>query len=763
MSAVLDLVLYHECLYGFEGMKLRFGWFGPRFVLKSDEFEAQNLEVHEKNRTFAGEMLSFASYFPITSPTVIFFVVLLIILFAPIIMGKLRIPHIIGMVLAGVLIGQHGLNILVRDSSFELFGKVGLLYIMFLAGLEMDMESVKRNSRRFLIFGLLTCFVPLVLTYFMAIWLLSYSPTASFLLGCIMASNTLIAYPIITRYGLQRDSSVMLSVGSSMISLFMALLILAALAASYGEKVGIGFWILFMLKFCVFCVGSAWLIPKLTRYFLRRYSDAVMQFIFVMAVMFLSAALSETIGVEGIVGAFISGLILNRYIPHVSPLMNRIEFIGNALFIPYFLIGVGMLINVGSLFESPRMLWVVALIAFFGTFGKALAAYVSSLLFRLPKVAGHMMFGLTCAHAAGAIAMVMVGMRLEVSPGVYLVNNEMLNGVVIMILITCIISTLMTEHAAQEITLREKQHLKRDAQKDDDEKILLCVKYPEIAPQLLELAIMMRNQKLNRGLVALNVVYDDSNSANNREQGLQLLEQLEQRASASDIPMQTQVRLATNIANGIKHAFREFGASEIIMGMHVHTDVNPKFWGEFIQSLYNGLNRQIVLTRFVQPLNTLRRIQVVVPSRAEFEPGFHRWLTRLARMASNLDCRIQFHGRNESLELIREYINNHHPHVRAEYTFMSHWNELPRLAGNINSDHMFVVITARKGTISYKNALERLPNELMQHFSGKNLMILFPDQHGTQKEESMTFTAAQHQEESSIYNTIARWLNKYRH
>ena len=707
-------------------------------------------------------MLILSSYFPITSPTLIFFVVLMIILLAPIIMGKLRIPHIIGMVLAGVLIGEHGLHILERDNSFELFGKVGLLYIMFLAGLEMDMESVKKNSRRFLIFGLMTCLIPLLLTYIMSRWLLDYSGTASFLLGCIMASNTLIAYPIISRYGLQRNKSVMLSVGSSMLSLFMALMMLAALSASYGTETGILFWLWFMVKFAFFCAVSFWAIPRLARYFLRRYSDAVMQFIFVLAVMFLSAALSEAIGVEGIVGAFIAGLILNRYIPHVSPLMNRIEFTGNAIFIPYFLIGVGMLINVGSLFESSRMLWVVVLIAFFGTFGKALAAYISSLLFRLSKSEGHMMFGLTCAHAAGAIAMVMVGMRLEVSPGVYLVNNEILNGVVIMILITCIISTLMTEKASQEIVLANSQQPLANSRQTDDEKILLCVKYPQIAPQLLELAIMMRNVRLNRGLVALNVVYDDNNASSNRENGLRLLEQLQQRAGAADIQMQTQVRLASNIANGIKHAFREFGCSEIIMGMHVHTDVNPKFWGEFLQSLYNGLNRQIVLTRFVQPLNTLRRIQVAVPSRAEFEPGFLRWLERLARMAGNLDCRIQFHGRQESLELIREYINNHHASVRAEYTLMGHWNELPRLAENIQEDHMFVVITARKGTISYKTALERLPKELMQHFSGKNLMIIFPDQHGTQKEESMTFTAAQHQEESSYYDSIANWINKHR-
>ena len=709
-------------------------------------------------------MLILTSYFPITSPTLIFFVVLLIILFAPIIMGKLRIPHIIGMVLAGMVIGEHGLDILVRDSSFELFGKVGLLYIMFLAGLEMDLESVKKNSRNFLIFGLFTCLIPFLLTYLMSRLMIGYGHTASFLLGCIMASNTLIAYPIISRYGLQRDSSVMLSVGSSMLSLFLALLMLAALSAAYDEDTGILFWLLFLLKFAAFLALLVWSIPRVARYFLRRYSDAVMQYIFVLSVMFLSAALSEAIGVEGIVGAFLSGLILNRYIPHVSSLMNRIEFIGNALFIPYFLIGVGMLINVRSLFDGWHMLWIVTLIAFFGTFGKAVAAYLSSLLFHLPKRAGNMMFGLTCAHAAGAIAMVMVGMHLQVSPGVYLVNDEILNGVVIMILITCIISTLVTQHASEQIILANREHSVDSFHLSaaDDEKIMLCVKYPEIAPQLLELAIMVRNEKLNRSLVALNVVYDDHQEATHREQGLQLLERLAQRAVANDIRLETQVRLATNIANGIKHAFREFGASEIIMGMHVHTDVNAKFWGEFIQSLYNGLNRQIVLTRFVQPLNTLRRIQVVVPSRAEYEPGFHRWLERLSRMASNLDCRIQFHGRNESLALIRQYVNNHHSSVRAEYTYMAHWNELPKLAATIQDDHMFVVINARKGTISYKSALERLPNELQQHFSGKNLMIIFPDQYGEAKEESMTFTAAQHQEESSVYDAIAGWINRKR-
>ncbi len=714
------------------------------------------------------EILSYLTSLHISDPTHIFFVVLLIVLFAPIIMSKLRIPHIIGMVLAGVLIGKHGFDVLERDESFELFGLVGLYYIMFLAGLEMDMESVKKNSRQFVIFGLLTCLVPLTLTYVMSITLLNYSGKASFLLGCIMASNTLIAYPIVGRYGLQRNSSVMLSVGSSMISLFLALVMLAGLAATFSDNSGWLFWVFFALKLALFIAGSLFFIPRLTRYFLRRYSDQVMQYIFVMAVMFLSASLSAAIGLEGIFGAFFSGLILNRYIPKVSPLMNRIEFIGNAIFIPYFLIGVGMLINLRTLSEGPQMWLIVALIAFFGTFGKALAAYLSSLLFRLPKAEGHMMFGLTSAHAAGAIAMVMVGMRLEVAPGVMLVDNLMLNGVVIMILVTCIISSMMTQKAAIDISLSDVAQgtrykvrgARHESSSTDDEKILVCVKYPEIAPQLVYLATLIRNQKLQRELVALNVVYDDQDSEKAREDGQQLLEKLQQQASASEVPMQTQVRLASNIANGIKHAFRETGCSEVVMGMHVHTNVSQKFWGEFIQSLYNGLSRQIILTRFEQPLSTLRLIQVAVPSRAELEPGFHRWLERLCRFAEQLDCRILFHGRKESLNLIEQFINNEHPSVRGEYQFMAHWNELPKLAAGIEPDHLFVVVTARRGTISYKNALDRLPDELTKYFSGTNLMIIFPDQYGDQKEDSMSFTEAQHHEENSIYDLLLRWIHR---
>ena len=686
----------------------------------------------------------------------VFFTVLLIILFAPIVMGKLRIPHIIGMVLAGVVIGPYGFNILERDASFELFGRVGILYIMFLAGLEMDLQDLKNGRHKIGIFSIASFLTPFAMMYVAGIYLLGYTPLASVILSCVMAANTLISYPIITRYGLQKHSTTTISVGASMSSLLLALIVVTAVKGSALGGAGIGFWSLFVAKFLLFCVAIHYILRIATRWFLRSYSDSVMQYIFVLGMMFFSAALSEVIGIDGIFGAFYSGLILNRFIPHVSPLMQRIEFIGNAIFIPYFLIGVGMLINVGLLFDSAHdtttigIIPTVLIIVIVGTLGKAIAAYGSCLAFRLPLHDGHLMFGLTSAHAAGGIAIVMIGMQLNI------IDDNMLNGVVMMILFTCIISTIVTDKAARDIVLKGGLRKSQKNNDSDDEKILIPVKYHETCNTLVNLAIMMRNTELNRGLIALNVVYDGEEAEEDQQKGRELLEKVVRKATEADVRMQTQVRLAANIANGIKHAFKEYDCSEIIMGAHVHDNSRRAFWGEFAQSVFNGLSRQICLVRCVQPLSTLRAIHVAVPSRAEFEPGFYRWIERLSRLAKNIGCRICFHGRMASLNLIDQYITHKHPGVRAEFISMPKWKGLIALMQSVKEDEMLVVVTARPGTVSYKAALNNLPEEMTENYKGNNYIILFPDQFGPAP-DVMTFATAQHTEQMSAYRELVLW------
>jgi Kef-type K+ transport system membrane component KefB len=699
-----------------------------------------------------------SSLFPVTDPTLIFFVVMLIVLSAPIIMGKLRIPHIVGMIIAGVIVGPHGLGILARDSSFQLLGNVGLYFIMFLAGLEMNMGDFRKNRVKTFTHGILTFAVPMAVGYIMNISLLKFSVLTAVLMASMYASHTLLAYPTVLRFGIANQRGVTIAVGATAITDTLTLLVLAIVKEMFNGKIEMLFWVLLFLKMVLVFFVIIFFFPRIARYFFQRYEDNVMQFIFVVAMTFFGASLMEFIGLEGILGAFLTGVVLNRYVPNVSPLMRNLEFVGNAVFIPYFLIGVGMMVNVKVVFSGFSTIIVAAVMIGAALSSKWLAALGTQKIFGLKAVERELIFGLSSARAGATLAIVMVGYNLVFPNGERLFNDDILNGTVILILVTCIISSVTTERCAEKIVLKAGNAMpKKDI--GDDEKILIPMRYPEIAVNLVSLAIMMRNKKLNRGLIGLNVVYDDSDMRYNQERGAKLLSDATKYANSAGVLMQTQVRIAVNIANGIRHAFNEFHASEIIMGMHIHRETSPKFWGEFHQSLFSTLNRQITMARIEQPLNTIRRVQVVVPSRAQYEPGFYRWIERLARLAGNMECRMLFHGREDTLALINEYIQNRHTNVRADYKTMGHWNELPQLAGTINEDHLFVIIAARKGTISYKKALERLPEEITNFFSGKNIMIIFPDQYG-EPVDYMTIAEPQHQEDNSAYSMIRKWIKK---
>ncbi len=698
------------------------------------------------------------SYLPVTSPTMSFFIVLCIILFAPIVMGKLRIPHIVGMVLAGVAVGPHGFNILADDRSMELFGHVGLYYIMFLAGLEMNMGDFRKNRIRTFTHGIMAFIIPMAIGFGLNVTLLEYGFATSVLLASMYASHTLIAYPTVLRYGLSHQRSVTIAVGATAITDTLTLLVLAVVGGLFKGNITGGFWFLLLAKISVVFFVIFFFFPRIARFFFRRHEDNVTQFIFVLAMTFLGAWMMEYIGMEGLLGAFLVGLVLNRYVPNVSPLMTHLEFVGNAIFIPYFLIGVGMMVNVNILFSGLGTLQVATVMIAVALASKWLASLATQKLFGMRAVEREMIYGLSNAQAGATLAAVLVGYNLLLPDGQRVLNDDVLNGTIILILVTCVFSSFTTENAAKRMVLETRATAPQE-DTGDDEKIMIPVRDPATAENLVSMAVMMRNTKLNRGLVALNVVYDDANRLANQEQGRRLMERITKVAAYSDVRVQTQVRIATNITNGIKHAFKEFNASEIVLGMYPGGNRPHKYMGELAQSLYSGLSRQIILVRCLQPLNTLRRIEVAVPSKAEFEPGFYRWLERLARLASNLECRLQFHGRQQTMSLISEYLQNTHPGIRTQYTPMGHWNELPQLASSIDDDHLFVVVTARKGTVSYKAALEHLPDELAANFHGKNLMIVFPDQYG-EAANMMTYAAPQQHEDRSAYAALREWIDR---
>ena len=653
-----------------------------------------------------GDLLDFLGLdisLPIADPTWIFFLVLAIILFAPIVFERLHIPHIIGMILAGVLIGEHGLNILARDSSFELFGQVGLYYIMFLAGLEMNMEDFKNIRFKASVLGILAFIIPMGIGIWTNLHLLGYGLTTSVLLASMYASHTLVAYPIAQRYGVTRQRSVGIAVGGTAITDTLTLLVLAVISGLYKGDVSEIYWVWLILKVVVLGTAIMYIFPRIGRWFFRRYSDGVVQYIFVLAMVFLGAGLMAFVGMEGILGAFIVGLVLNRLIPQVSPLMNHLEFVGNALFIPYFLIGVGMLINVE----------------------------------------------------------VLVGYSIIMPSGERLLNEDVLNGTILLILVTCVVSSFITEHAAKRMAMDEAAAV-GDDKPQQQERFLVPIANPSTLETLMSLALVVRDHKIADNLVALSVINDNNDTIKLELQARRNLERAAQIAASAGVTLKTVSRFDLNITTGIWHTAKENNATAIIIGLHYKASIVDSFFGNMTENLLKNTYLQVMIVRLLMPVNTLRRIVVAVPPKAEFEQGFVKWVTHICRISTQLGCRVYFYGHEQTLEYIRWVIKKKKFTTRARYFDMENWDDLLMLSNRISYDYLFVVVSARRGFISYDNSFEKLPTQIAKYFNNSSIMILYPEQKGDPV-ENLSFSNPHSIAESKYYDKVGNWLSKWLH
>lgn len=515
-----------------------------------------------------------ATHALITDPVLIFFTVLVIILLAPLLLNKLKIPHIVGLIVAGVIVGPHGFNLLENDSSFAIFGQVGLLYLMFLAGLEIDMYHLKLNLKRGLLFGLLTFLMPLVIGTVASVYFLHLGWVTSLLLASMYASHTLISYPVVSRIGITKSPAVLISIVGTIIAVLGALLVLAvAVDINNTGSFSLTGLLELLLRLAIYCIVIVYIYPRITRWFFKQFSDNVTQYVYVLAMVFFSAWLSKIIGLEAVLGAFFAGLILNRYIPNVSPLMHRIEFVGNALFIPYFLIGVGMLINVRVISESST-LFIAANMIVVAIVGKWLAAWIAQKIYKMESIDRDVMFGLTTAHTAVALAVVMIGYKMVLPNGQHLLDESILNGTVLMILITCAIAPMITARAATRVKMRM---LERGEDKEADMtsiptlRTLIPVSNPITASSLVDVALMMKRRANDDSLVSLHVRND--NTSGSLMIGKNALKLAADTAAAVNVRMQTIERYDVNTVTGIVNTVKERDITDVILGIHQRNTV----------------------------------------------------------------------------------------------------------------------------------------------------------------------------------------------
>ena len=697
--------------------------------------------------------------FPITDPTWIFLLVLLIILFAPILLSKLRSPHIIGMILAGLTVGEHGFNILARDSSFELFGKVGLYYIMFLAGLEMNMGDFKETRNKALVLGLLAFIVPIGIGFVANISYLKYSVVTSVLLASMYASHTLVAYPIVTRFGISRHRSVSIAVGGTAVTDTLTLLVLAVIGGLFKGETGGFFWVWLVVK-VIFLGGLIiYFFPRIGRRFFHRYNDNVMQFIFVLAMVFLGAGLMEFVGMEGILGAFLAGLVLNRLIPHVSPLMNHLEFVGNALFIPYFLIGVGMLINLRVIFGHGDALKVAAVMIVMALTGKWIACWLTQKIYKMSVLERNLMYGLSNAQAAATLAAVLVGYNIFLPNGERLLNDDVLNGTVLLILVTCIVSSLITERAARKVAMDDSETGKESS--TATEKILISLANPNTIEDMMNLSLMIRDTKLKDNLLALNVINDNNTISDNlRMRSRHYLEKAAMTTTAANVSLKQLTRYDLNIASGIIHSVKENEVTSIITGLHRKVNITDSYFGILAENLLKGLNCEIIISKFLIPVNTIKRIVIAVPPKAEYEYGFPRWMEHFCRMGNTLGCRVHFFANEKTTARLQAWIKKRYKQVLTDFSLLEDWNDLLVLTGQVSYDHLLVIISARPGTLSYDSSFEKLPRQLGKYFSNNSLIVLYPNQSGEPLDSSF-FSKLYTDTETQHYEKVGKWVYKW--
>ena len=685
----------------------------------------------------------------VTDPVAIFLIVLAIILLAPVILTRLKIPHIIGMIVAGVIVGPYGFDVLDRDSSFNIFGQVGLLYLMFLAGLEIDMYHLRLNLRRGVLFGLLTFFIPMAMGVLASVYILNVGWLTSFLLASMYASHTLIAYPVAARFGITKSPAVLISVVGTIIAVVGALLVLACAVNIHDNGSFQSTRLLWLLgKLGAYCAVVLYAYPRLTRWFFKSYSEKVTQYVYVMVMVFLSAWVAGAIGLEPVLGAFFAGLVLNRYIPASSPLMNSIEFVGNALFIPYFLIGVGMMINVGVIVKGNTLVVAMVMLVV-AIVSKWLAAFIAQKAYGMAAIDRRMMFGLTTAHTAVALAVVTIGYNMILPDGHRMMDETILNGTVLVILVTCALAPICTSEAAAKIKIRMLQN--GDGAEDIPDRTtspipshpvntLIALSNPITAEPLTELAMMMRLRRTGHLADRLHAIHvRNENTPQSKAMGANVLQSAVRTASGADVRLDTIERFDINTVTGIVNTIQERDISHIVVGMHRKTTVIDSFMGQKLDQLLRSTNCMTVISRCFIPLNTITRIAVFVPAKAQYETGFTSWVLATGNLAAQVGCRIIFCCRSEQQAIIRAVIHRAALGIRHEYRNVTDDDDFMLLANRVLDDDLMIVVSARPNSVSYSSHVTETQLLLQKYFQRNNLCLIYPEQFG-QNEQPFSFT-----------------------
>jgi Kef-type K+ transport system membrane component KefB len=629
-----------------------------------------------------------------------------------------------------MIIGPNGLRLIGEktmesEGSIKLFATIGLLYIMFIAGLELDLNQFRKYLKKSITFGVLTFALPLFLGYPICYYVLHLSPMASLLTASMFATHTLVAYPIISKYGLSKHSSVAITVGGTILTDTAVLIILAIISSSTKGNLDFAFWVRLITSLTIFSFIMFFIIPKIARWFFSKLdSEKTSQYIFVLSVVFFSAFLAEMAGVEHIIGAFVAGLVLNRLIPHNSVLMNRVDFIGNSLFIPFFLIFVGMVVDYRAFFQGTWPLIIAAVLTSFAIFSKWLAAYVTQVIFKLSKIERQIIFGLSTSHAAATLAIIMVG--YDGGNGILSIN--IVNGTVLLILITCMTASFVTESAGRKMLIE----MSENSDLDDNETRLrnkhIMVSMNELIGNegLIDFAILVSDPKVINPISVVSVYPNNDQAERMIRKSRKSLEDIVKHFAGHESKINTIATIDYNLSSGISRVSKELVSDIVILNdSRNNKNILKRVVGDDRAHLLDVCDKTIFFCQLDKPSVSYQKIVVVAPLLSEIEPTFSLWVERVLRLSKELSINLELFASATTYERFQKvaYANKLDFNVRLKE--IENLDDFFPLYNN-SKDDLVVFCSARVGSVSYDPMIEAISTKLEKACPNNDLMFIYP-------------------------------------
>ncbi len=657
---------------------------------------------------------------PVNNPVLIFAIILFIILISPVILKKFRVPGILGLIVSGIIIGPNGLNIISDSQAINLFATIGILFLMFIAGLDLDQQQYQRTRNKSLLFGLLTYTVPFLIGLPVCYYLLDFNLITSLMISNMFATHTMVSYPIVTRLGLSRNEAVAVATGGTVITDTLVLFVLAVISGTVTGGSGIHLYVTLLLSFILFLLFMVYVVPPVSRWAFRRLEDDnYSQFIYVALVVFICAVLAEAAGLEPIIGAFAAGFILNTIIPAQSILRNRIDFTGNALFIPFFLISVGMIVDLKVVVAGPLPLIIAATLTIVALAGKWAAAEITSRLLHFSPDQRHLLFGLTSSHAAAILAVIMVGYRIGI------IDDNVINGTIILILVTCFVSSLVTEVAGRKMALGAEQDSLMGS-KADQETIIISLSNPQNMERLIDLALTLKKKNHNNLMYGLCVVNDDEDAAKKLSMARSTLEQAGSRALAAGRKIEPVATIDSNVASGIKRVAREKSATDIIIGTPGKSNLADILFGRPLEQLAANSPQTIFIYNAVNPINLHKNVVLFLPPNAEKESRFRSIIDKVIRIAEGNSIPLNSYSYGKTYTAIDQHIKKTKSPVLHNFVTITQGRETTDIRLLAGDDDLLVIFSPQRGSLSWDQSYDAFMKKILRTTVDISYLIINP-------------------------------------